>query len=327
MRHDNPLTSVSFSPNGKWVVTASTDSDSSARVWDAQTGKPVGHPMKHNGSVNSASFSPDGNHVLTASDDTLARIWDAQTGEPIGQSMKHDDRVDSAFFSMDGKWVVTASGNAARVWDAQTGQPTSLPMNGGGRTKSARLSPDGKWVVTASDNDAAWVWDAVIADQRAAQWLSALAETTGGQYLNAYGWLEPSRQDPALLRWKLQKLSGDDDLSRFGRWIAANPSARTIGPLSTITMPEFIAARLQENTPGSIEEAYSADPGNPLVLAALAKLTVRTDKDEAQFYFQVALRYARLAGAPEQITQVQGMAKSLFPDAPESSGQTLGGQP
>ena len=91
-----------------------------------------------------------------------------------------------------------------------------------------------------------------------------------------------------------------------------------------MTVPQFVAARLQENDPKSIEEAYKASPGNPLVLAALAKRTFYEDKGEARFYIQVALRYARLAGAPEQIAQVQAMAKSLFPEAPEFNGPEPG---
>ena len=59
------VASASFSPDGKRVVTASADK--TARVWDAETGKPVGEPMTHGERVYSASFSPDGKRVVTAS--------------------------------------------------------------------------------------------------------------------------------------------------------------------------------------------------------------------------------------------------------------------
>ena len=42
--------SAAFSPDGKRIVTAS--SDKTARVWDAETGKPIGEPLKgHEGGV------------------------------------------------------------------------------------------------------------------------------------------------------------------------------------------------------------------------------------------------------------------------------------
>ena len=36
--------SAAFSPDGKRIVTAS--SDKTARVWDAATGQPIGEPLK-----------------------------------------------------------------------------------------------------------------------------------------------------------------------------------------------------------------------------------------------------------------------------------------
>ena len=60
--------SAAFSPDGKRIVTASADK--TARVWDAETGKPIGEPLKgHDGIVCSAAFSPDGKRIVTASQD------------------------------------------------------------------------------------------------------------------------------------------------------------------------------------------------------------------------------------------------------------------
>ncbi len=75
MTHGEGVVSASFSPDGKRVVTASEDK--TARVWDADTGKPMGEPMTHGGRVDSASFSPDGERVVTASSDKMARVWNA----------------------------------------------------------------------------------------------------------------------------------------------------------------------------------------------------------------------------------------------------------
>ena len=162
MKHDGWVKSASFSPDGKRVVTASLDK--TARIWDADTGKPVGEAMKHDDRVISASFSSDGKRVVTASG-VRARVWDADTGKPVGEAMKHDHRVNSASFSPDGKRVVTASGELAgkkgeaRVWDADTGKPVGEAMKHDGAVISASFSPDGKRVVTASDDKTARVWN------------------------------------------------------------------------------------------------------------------------------------------------------------------------
>ena len=80
-RHDNYVKTAAFSPDGRYVVTAS--GDKTARIWDSGTGEPVGEPLRHDGWVTTAAFSPDGRYVVTASYDKTARIWDVGTGECI----------------------------------------------------------------------------------------------------------------------------------------------------------------------------------------------------------------------------------------------------
>ena len=96
MQHDQGVTSASFSPDGRRVVTTSWDD--TARLWDAATGSPLGEPMRHEAFVESASFSRDGRHVVTASSDDTARIWDAATCKPVGAPMRHDEGVNQREF-------------------------------------------------------------------------------------------------------------------------------------------------------------------------------------------------------------------------------------
>ena len=89
-----------FSPDGARIVTASADS--TARLWDAASGRPVATLTGHTDHVTSAAFSRDGTRVLTASADRTARLWDASSGNAIATLAGHTDRVTSAAFSPDG---------------------------------------------------------------------------------------------------------------------------------------------------------------------------------------------------------------------------------
>ncbi|HEX5754497.1 MAG TPA: hypothetical protein VFZ09_50400, partial [Archangium sp.] len=112
--HESGVSSAAFSPDGKWVVTAS--SDGTARVWSADgKGEPV-VLRGHESGVSSAAFSPDGKWVVTASEDKTARVWSADGKNKPVVLRGHEEVVTSAAFSPDGKRVVTASADKARIW-------------------------------------------------------------------------------------------------------------------------------------------------------------------------------------------------------------------
>lgn len=70
--HDDHVQGVAFSPDGKSVLTGGSD----ARLWDAETGEPIGKVMRHEYPVCAIAFTPDGKSVLTGSDGGPARLWD-----------------------------------------------------------------------------------------------------------------------------------------------------------------------------------------------------------------------------------------------------------
>jgi WD40 repeat protein len=106
---------VAFRPDGKAVLTGSADQ--TARLWSAQTGRPLGPPLRQQSWVWAVAFSPDGKAVLTGSEDGTARLWSAATGQPIGPPLRHQRGVTAVAFSPDGKVVLTGSyDQTARLW-------------------------------------------------------------------------------------------------------------------------------------------------------------------------------------------------------------------
>jgi hypothetical protein len=107
------------------VLTYGRDS---ARVWDAETGRPVGDPMPHGGVgvARFSPFSPDGRRVLTYSGDS-ARVWDAETGRPLGAAMQPGGPVSDALFRPDGRAVAVLGSDTARLWFQPDPVDASLP--------------------------------------------------------------------------------------------------------------------------------------------------------------------------------------------------------
>ena len=73
--------SVSFSPDGKRILTGSRDQ--TAKLWDAASGRELLTLKGHRGWVFKAAFSRDGQRIVTASGDGTAKIWEAASAEQV----------------------------------------------------------------------------------------------------------------------------------------------------------------------------------------------------------------------------------------------------
>src|SRR5260221_209745 len=150
--HSGPVICLSYSPNGRHVVSGSYDN--TIRIWDTKTGVAVGEPLTgHIQSVRSVAYSPDGRHIVSGSADNAIRIWDAKTGGAVGEPLKgHAKSVSSVAYSPDGRHIVSGSeDNTIRIWDAETGAAVHEPLKGHTEGVSfAAYSPDGRHIISRS---------------------------------------------------------------------------------------------------------------------------------------------------------------------------------
>ena len=79
LRHDYPVWSVAFSPDGSRLASGSLDH--TIKLWNAQTGDLI-NTLRHDSGVYSVAFSPDGSRLTSGSKDKTIQLWNAKTGSP-----------------------------------------------------------------------------------------------------------------------------------------------------------------------------------------------------------------------------------------------------
>ncbi|OQY43912.1 MAG: hypothetical protein B6247_30995 [Candidatus Parabeggiatoa sp. nov. 2] len=156
--HSGLVFDVAFSPNGKTVLSGS--SDKTLKLWDVQSGRLIRTFEGHSDGVEAVAFSPDGKTALSGS-------WD----ETI---------VEAVAFSPDGKTALSGSWDETmKLWEVNTG------------------SPDGKTALSDSDDGTIRLWNLQTGEEIAkmvvfedGEWVTLtsqgyyVASENGNKYIN-----------------------------------------------------------------------------------------------------------------------------------------------
>jgi WD40 repeat protein len=156
--HENHVTSVAYSSDGRRIVSGSNDK--TARVWDAASGAELACLRGHENHVTSVAYSPDGRRIVSGSYDKTVRVWDAASGAELACLRGHENDVTSVAHSPDGRRIVSGSrDHTVRIWEAAGGAELACLRGHANSVTSVVCSPDGRWIVSASWDEVR-VWDA-----------------------------------------------------------------------------------------------------------------------------------------------------------------------
>ena len=157
--HTDKVTSVSWSPDSKYIASGS--GDNRVKVWDASSGTCIRTLEGHTGWVYTVSWSSDSNYIASSSYDKIIKVWDATTGTCIHTLTGHTDKVNSVAWSPDSKYIASGSAdNTIRVWDTTTGTCIHTLRGHTKEVYSVSWSPNGNYIASGSFDSTIKVWDA-----------------------------------------------------------------------------------------------------------------------------------------------------------------------
>lgn len=112
-----PLSALSFSPDGKYIVTGESGSRPTVRVWDKEEKTQVAELLGHKYGVSCVAFSPNNKYIVSVGyhHDMLVNLWDWKK-ETVVAKNKVSNKVLGVSFSEDSSYFVTVGNRHVKFW-------------------------------------------------------------------------------------------------------------------------------------------------------------------------------------------------------------------
>jgi WD40 repeat protein len=158
LQHGGYVWSADFSPDGKQLVTAGSET---IKLWDVESRRLTHTAQNGSDYVYRAIFSPGGQLIASAGGDRAVRLWDASL-KPAGEPMTgHTDFLLGLAFSADGSRLVSGGRDGRLlVWDVAGRKAAGPPLIAHkGFVLNVAARPNSGGFVSASNDGKLLSWD------------------------------------------------------------------------------------------------------------------------------------------------------------------------
>jgi len=152
--HKYDITSVVFSPAGRYLLTASKDK--TFALTDLKSGNPEATEnmriVKSHAPINEAIFSKDGHYILLAGENNQATLWNADEGSLMYEYKGAEAPVKCIDFSPENDFFLTGDGNGKLLIWAKEAMKKEV-FRRSGRVKAAVFDPSNPEIIFIASED------------------------------------------------------------------------------------------------------------------------------------------------------------------------------
>ena len=161
---DDHIDSLTFSQDGKHLISVPNSSGQMARLWDIDTGKEI--PGFRDKPVDIVAFSPCG-HKIACCMEKKIRLWDVNSCQTVW-TLPHDIYPNALAFSPCGKYLasglwwnpsVETEKVPIRLWEVATGKNIATFWGHPTDVQDLAFSPDGTLLASGSYDGTILLWD------------------------------------------------------------------------------------------------------------------------------------------------------------------------
>ncbi|EIW76877.1 WD40 repeat-like protein [Coniophora puteana RWD-64-598 SS2] len=160
--HESPIHDISYSPDGKLLISGGEDSI--VRVWDTMNiaDAPVTTIEHAVDQVWTINHSPDGRLIATGGRGKTLKVWDVRQKTLEFESGDHSDLIRSVSWEPSGSRLATGcADHKLRVFDLKKpGAEVLLAEGHRGEINTVVYSPNGHLLASGADDYSVRLWDA-----------------------------------------------------------------------------------------------------------------------------------------------------------------------
>ncbi|GCE59219.1 serine/threonine-protein kinase [Microcystis aeruginosa] len=156
--HSNWVSSVVYSPDGRYLASGSNDK--TIKIWEVATGKGLRTLTGHSRGVLSVVYSPDGRYLASGSWDKTIKVWEVATGKQLRTLTGHYGEVYSVAYSPDGRYLASGSlDKTIKIWEVATETELRTLTGHSSGVYSVVYSPDGRYLASGSSDKTIKIWE------------------------------------------------------------------------------------------------------------------------------------------------------------------------